>query len=697
MAGNRDIHGSVVLDVKVDGEQTAKQRLESAFASLEANVNVNADFNKAQVQAALTAASKGLFVKVNVIFDDGDAKRSFRDMEKRLDALTLAREKAALDGAKAEKKANESIRVDNAKTGNARKRVNDQIRLSTEKTANSWVAAEKKANESIRLDYTRTANQKVRLDNANRAFHERIETGLTAFELRELEKRETARVASATRSNDKVRTQQSKGEQDRATARERSLNRLDVLEDQHLKRLEQYEAAAAQRRAVINSQLQARIAAQDNLFAQRQEIARQRVQDRLNAKPLIQRILINSNQVNQSLAEFDRTVSRVLRTSLTAFTVWSAGVAVAFGAAATAGVVAFARLETSATRAAAIVASDAFNESLLKRGRGITNFAEVSENAQKRITEASSKIALTTLFSPTEVTEGIRSLLQAGQDLETALLNIGPASEFAQINEIELNEATGGLAAGLDSAGLQAKDSGALLDKFAFVAQNALGDASDYMTAFANKSAAAARAFGFSNDEALTLLALLGKTGTLGEEAAPRPTIVFRELSRGAGRAGKAWQDAGIDINGPLNEMILKIGTLAAEVKRTQGRAGCRATRGRARPDVPIRVVDPADSPEGAGARTRRAQPTHRGHLEVAGRRRASVERAQEDDRVPVQQPARLLLRRLREVRRGGVGQRDQPLRQARWLGRPDRPGDASRDRVRRALRRADRPHRKLP
>lgn len=574
MAGNRDIHGSVVLDVKVDGEQTAKQRLESAFASLEANVNVNADFNKAQVQAALTAASKGLFVKVNVVFDDGDAKRSFRDMEKRLDALTLAREKAALDGAKAEKRANESIRVDGAKTGNARKRVNDQIRLSTEKTANAWVSTEKRANETIRVDYTRTANHKVRLDNTNRAFHERIETGLTAFEIRELGKRETARVTSATRSNDKVRAQQSKGEQDRATARERGLVRLDVLEDQHVKRLVQFEAAAAQRREVINAQLQARIAAQDNLFAQRQEIARQRVQDRLNAKPLIQRILINSNQVNQSLAEFDRTVSRVLRTSLTAFTVWSAGVTAAVAGAVAASAVAFGRLEIAGTRAGAVVASQIRTDEILNAGKAISNFATVTADAREKIERNAQAIALsTTGFAPVEVVEGTRALLQAGQDLPSALTNIGAAARFAQVNELELADASDRLAAGLAAAGKEADYSNKLLDQISFTAQSALGNAGDYLEAFANRGASSFRTYGEGIQETLTLLALLGQTGVTGRTAGTQASIVIRDIAKAAAKVPEAFKAYGVAVksaetpNVTFNETLL---TLASAIEEAQ-------------------------------------------------------------------------------------------------------------------------------
>ncbi len=385
---------------------------------------------------------------------------------------------------------------------------------------------------------------------------------ITDFERKEVAKRETVRKNAESRA---VAAIAQSRERDRSAARAsaRELTRLEALDAQVKER--------------INAQLNARIEGQNNAFRQRQFFAAQRERarlERLSSKPILQTILVNTDKLNSSLGEFDKTVTRVLRSSLTAFSVWSVGVTALVGAAATAGVVAFSRLEISAARAGAVVASDKFNEAMLRNGKGITNFADVAESAQKRIIQTSQKVALNTLFNPTEVTAGVKALLQAGETIDQALRNIGPAAQFAQATETDLGETTKGLAAGLAASGLQATDSGALLDKFAFVAQSALGDAGDYMTAFANRAAAAGKSFGYSNDEVLTLLELLGQTGTLGEEAGTQANIVFRELARGAGRAGAAWKKYGIDANGTINEQLLQIGRLAEATKKKSGRAG---------------------------------------------------------------------------------------------------------------------------
>jgi len=69
MAGNREIHGEVTLDVKVEGEETARDKVREAFANLDAHVNVSADFDRGQVQAALDkVAGKGIKVAVNAAF-----------------------------------------------------------------------------------------------------------------------------------------------------------------------------------------------------------------------------------------------------------------------------------------------------------------------------------------------------------------------------------------------------------------------------------------------------------------------------------------------------------------------------------------------------------------------------------------------------------------------------------------------------
>lgn len=400
---------------------------------------------------------------------------------------------------------------------------------------------------------------------------------VTALEAKELAKRETARVNSLNRTAEALIKQQAKLAAERELLEDRTNARLEILNEQHFNRLNAQTAAAALRREVIEANLAARLTAQNQAFEQRRQYAFEQTQRKLQSqasKPILQSVLINANELNRSLGDFDRTVSRVLRTSLVAFTAWSAGVEIAVAAAATAAVVSFARVELAATQTASVVAAQTVSDEIIAQGKAISDFSSIVDREFDRVIEKADEVALDTLFDTGDIVGAIDAAVKAGQDLDDAMETVAASANFAQVNQLDASEASERLAAGLAAAGIEAENSAALIDKISFVAASALGDASDYLESFANRAAASARAFGYSTDEVLLMLQLLGQAGTLGREAGTQANIVFRELGRAAGRAAEAWEKYGIEANAPLAEQLVQLAAVADETRRLRGRAG---------------------------------------------------------------------------------------------------------------------------
>lgn len=528
MATNRQIKGKVVLEVETEGESEALAKLRARFAAVTAKVGVEAGFRRSQLQANLTAeAGKGRGLRVDVagVFSRPQLQR----------ALKVATAKPLV--------ANVDAKFNRA-----------QIQRALREVVNA-----KPPKITVQVDAKRGAFKAV-VSTA-----EGIQREITDLEKRHLEQRETDRARAEQREN----AIRSKGVQDRLTTAERALRSIEASEQRHFARLVEFDAAAASRREVIDAQLQSRLEAQDNAFRQRRILAAEREQirlQRLASRPIIQRILVNTDAINASLADFDRTVSRGLRTSLLAFTTWSAGVTAAVGIAATAGVVAFANLETAAVNAGTVIATQTRIDELDKFGKAVSDFATVTEGAQKRIEEVSQRVALQTRFDPTEIANGIGALLKAGQTAQEAFTNIGSAAEFASVNAADLGETAEGLAKSLASAGLDADQSALLLDKISVTAAKAVGDVEDYFQAFSNGAAAAGRIIGATTDETLLVLRLLGQAGTLGLEAGTQVDIIFRDLGRAAVRSADEWRKYGLTANGTVTDQLV---LLAELIERT--------------------------------------------------------------------------------------------------------------------------------
>lgn len=391
--------------------------------------------------------------------------------------------------------------------------------------------------------------------------------------LAQVQKVEKQRVAVSLASDKTIQRNREKSLQKLASLEKTYQNRRKLLIQQDVNnenasnRSREGEAAKSLERRARNEQL----------FRNKSALEAQRLNNRLvviatQADAKLARVGSNSSgllkfgenvqRVSSSLNGFERVTSRVLSTSLLAVTGWSAGVVAGFTAVGVAALKAVIDVEQSASRAAGAVASAKVAAEIAKNGKATSDFGKIAASAQIKITQASTKIGLNTLFNTKQVSEGILSLVQSGQSLGDAITNVNSAARAASVSGEDLGRASEGLAAGLAASGLQAKDSAGLLDKFQFVANDTLGNVGDVTDAFANKSASSFRAYKKSVDETLLVLDLFGKTGIKGATAGTDASIVIRDLDKAIGKNGDSFNKYGIRIADARHKNVTLVQTL---------------------------------------------------------------------------------------------------------------------------------------
>lgn len=527
MARNGEIKGRVEYDVTFDADD-GLAKLQSAVEGVTARIDVS--FGKMQVRAALKEATAGYAHKVDVAFTKTQVRKALKTASAGLTAkadvqFTKTQVRAALKTATA----GMAIRMDV-----------DAADLRT-KVA-TIVAKTEKATTEI---HQRESERRKTLDKRLRAENEIAET----------------------RANQRIR----------------------ILDRQRRDALIRLDRQDAQIRERINAQLNARIEAQNNQSRLREAYAANRERQRLErqaAKPLIQRVLVQTDRINSSLAEFDRSMTRALRTSLTAFTVWSAGVVAAVGAATGAALVSFARMEQEVARAGAVFASDAFYGNLIRGEKQLRSFKEEATFTSEAVRQLSNSIALETLFNPREIAEGAKAMAQAGVSLADTQAQLSTVAQFAQNEQIGLADATEKLTGSINSAGLSMSKITSLTDKFTLAANSTNATASEMADAFSNQAAAAFRSYGYEVDEAITTIGLFAKANLRGLEAGTQTSILVREITRSAFvKAPAAWKKYGIaleDANGkavPFNETLISLVQKLEEVRKTDGNRGMAKLR----------------------------------------------------------------------------------------------------------------------
>lgn len=170
MAAGREIHGEVVLDVELGGEERARKRLQESFAKLNAKVNVEATFKRQQVQAALTAqASKGRGLRVNVdaVFSKAQIQRALKEKVTSGKALT-----AKVDAVFTRSQVQRAL-----KEATTAKPLSVLVRVDTQKGAYTKIVAEAKAAQKAITDIELKEQEKRRTADARSNARSRICVG----------------------------------------------------------------------------------------------------------------------------------------------------------------------------------------------------------------------------------------------------------------------------------------------------------------------------------------------------------------------------------------------------------------------------------------------------------------------------------------------------------------------------------------
>lgn len=342
------------------------------------------------------------------------------------------------------------------------------------------------------------------------------------------------------------------------------------------------DSQTANRKSLINERLNSSLVRQADVAQRRMSESAARARTKLQQqadKPILQSILLNTDRLNASLADFDRGISRVLGTSLKAFSIWSAGVTALTGAAAGAAIVSFARLEAATARASAVFAGGAYADALQAGTATTRTFGDTVTAVSAQVESASKRIALQTLFNPTEVAQGFQAAAQAGLSFGDAVDSLLPVTQFAQNELLDVNAAVELLTGGLTSSGQKGgKALKRLADEFTFVGNASNATAKQVADAFSNQSASAFRSYGQEAEQALNVINLFGKVNLRGLEAGTSASILIRDINRAAfTKAPQAFKKYGIaleDADGkavPFARTLGQLGTLLSETKTQKG------------------------------------------------------------------------------------------------------------------------------
>lgn len=526
MADGREIHGRVVFDAVLD--TTGLRKKAEAALSKNLTVKVDGKFSRVQLQTALTTeAAKGRGLSVNIA-----------------GKFAITQLRTALKEATAGK----SVKT----------QVDAVFKRSQVQLAIKEALAGKPPRVTVEMDVRRGALTKV-IAEAGAAQRE-----ITDFENKELEKRKTLH--------------------------DKALRQIQAAEGIANAKIEQEQSAAAGRRQVITDRSNARQIAQDQLFQQRRFLAAERAQRQLQAranKPIFQKVLVDTREVSRSFEDMNRIISRALRTSLLAFTAWSAGVGLILTGVATLAIVQFAKLEEATARASSVFAGGAFADALEQGTATARTFGDTIASVSDQIEASSKKIALQTLFNPTEVAQGFQAAAQAGLEFRDAQASLLPVTQFAQNELLGVNEALELLTGGLSAAG---KSGGAdlqlLADQFTLVGNSSNATAKQVAEAFSNQAAAAFRSYGQSAEQALAVINLFGKANLRGLEAGTQTAILIREINNAAfNKSPEAFRKFGIaveDAQGralPFTKVLGRLAQVFEGVRRNEGNAGVARLR----------------------------------------------------------------------------------------------------------------------
>ena len=300
---------------------------------------------------------------------------------------------------------------------------------------------------------------------------------------------------------------------------------------------------------------------------------------------------VTLRQLRNDLSQFDASTTRVLRRLGLGFGIFTAGVVASFGAITVASLASFAKTEVQLRRTAAVLGTDVFSQ-LTADGKGaeeaFAGFRAEVERTDVALTGLVNDVALKTVFDPTEIAEGTRSLAQAGLNVEQINKSLLGVAQFAQNEELLPQEAVENLVQGATASGESLAKLTALADKFTFVANNTTATATEVAQAFSNRAAPAFRAYGEEVNATLTVLDLFAAAGIRGKTAGEQAGILIREINKAATKTPAttaAFKKYGVEIgkvNGvqvPFVETLGELGFLLERVRKDQGSGGLARVR----------------------------------------------------------------------------------------------------------------------
>ena len=164
-------------------------------------------------------------------------------------------------------------------------------------------------------------------------------------------------------------------------------------------------------------------------------------------------------------------------------------------------------------------------------------------------------VARETIHSTAQVTKAYYYLTSAGMDARQSLAAIPAVAEFAQAGMFELSLATDLLTDAQMAMGLSSKNAQQNLASLTRVGDvlvnaNRMANATvqQFSEALTNKAAAAARLYGQSLEEVVSVLAIMASQGLKGEEAGTRYDIALRHLTIKALENAKAFKRMNIEV-----------------------------------------------------------------------------------------------------------------------------------------------------
>ncbi len=185
-------------------------------------------------------------------------------------------------------------------------------------------------------------------------------------------------------------------------------------------------------------------------------------------------------------------------------------------------------------------------------------------------------VARNTIASTEEAAKAYFFLASAGLDAAQSIRALPAVAEFAQAGMFDLSRATdlltdAQMALGLSSKNAQKNLEGMVRVSDVLVRANTIANAtvSQFSEALTNKAAAAARRYGQSLEDVVSILAIYASQGVKGIDAGSRFDIVMKNLTIKALENADAFRRLNVDVYDPLTGQVRFLGDIMADLEKT--------------------------------------------------------------------------------------------------------------------------------